>query len=103
MPYIGTIIISIPVVLIACVQFGLSKELIYFISFYSIIQFLDGNLLVPILFSEVLDLHPVTIIMSIIIFGSIFKLYGVVFAIPLAIVFKAIIVMYLTPNNLSKN
>ncbi|HIH2763343.1 MAG TPA: AI-2E family transporter [Candidatus Azoamicus sp.] len=97
-PYIGTIIISIPVVLISSVQLGLSNDFFYFIVFYSVIQFLDGNLLVPILFSEAVNLHPITIIISIIIFGSIFNLYGVVFAIPLAIVFKAIINLYLTPN-----
>lgn len=103
LPYIGTIIISVPVVLISSVQFGMSNDFFYFILFYSVIQFLDGNLLVPILFSEAVDLHPVTIIISIIIFGSIFKLYGVVFAIPLAIVFKAIINLYLTPNNLNNS
>lgn len=99
-PYIGTIIISIPIVLISSVQLGISNDFFYFIIFYSAIQFLDGNLLVPILFSEAVNLHPITIIMSIIIFGSIFNLYGIVFAIPLAIVFKAIITLYLTPNNL---
>lgn len=84
--------------LISSVQLGISNEFLFYY-FYSIIQFLDGNLLVPILFSEAVNLHPITIIISIIIFGSIFNLYGVVFAIPLAIVFKAIITLYLTPTN----
>jgi putative permease len=94
-PYIGTIIISIPVILISAVQFGISNDLLYFNIIYMLIQFIDGNILVPLLFSGVVKLHPVSIIISIVIFGSIFNIYGVFFAIPIAIVFKSIINIYL--------
>ena len=99
-PYIGSIIISIPVIFISAVQLGLSQDFIYLNIIYITIQFLDGNLLVPILFSEAVNLHPISIMMSIIIFGSTLKIYGVFFAIPLAIVIKAIINLYLTPNKI---
>lgn len=94
-PYIGALIISIPIILIAALQFGISNELIYLLTIYSILQFLDGNLLVPILFSETLNLHPIAIIIAIIIFGSILGIYGMFFAIPLAICIKTIITLYL--------
>ena len=88
-PYIGTIIISIPIILISSIQWGSSKELIYFLMTYLTIKILDGNLLVPILFSETINLHPLIIIMSISIFGSIGGIWGVFLAIPLAILVKA--------------
>ncbi|HFL8824438.1 MAG TPA: AI-2E family transporter [Candidatus Azoamicus sp. OHIO1] len=97
-PYIGAIIVSIPIIFISIVQFGMTSEFIYLIAIYITIQFIDGNLLVPILFSEAVNLHPLSIMISIIIFGAIFNLYGVFLAIPLAIFLKAIIKIYLTPN-----
>lgn len=90
-PYIGAIIVSIPIVLISLVQFGISNDFLYITFIYTIIQLFDGNILVPLLFSEAVNLHPISIIIAIIIFGSTLNIYGVFFAIPLAIVFKAII------------
>jgi putative permease len=58
---------------------------------YGVIQFLDGNVLVPILFSEVVNLHPVAIIAAILFFGGLWGFWGVFFAIPLATVIQAIL------------
>jgi len=58
---------------------------------YGIIQALDGNLLVPLLFSEAVNLHPVTIIIAVILFGGLWGFWGVFFAIPLATLVKAIL------------
>jgi putative permease len=57
---------------------------------YGVIQALDGNVLVPILFSEVNNLHLVVIIVAVLFFGGIWGLWGVFFAIPLATMLKAI-------------
>jgi hypothetical protein len=57
---------------------------------YGIIQGLDGNVLVPLLFSEANDLHPITIILAILVFGGLWGFWGVFFAIPLATLVKAI-------------
>jgi putative permease len=59
-----------------------------------VIQFLDGNVLVPLLFSEAVDLHPITIIVSVLAFGGLWGLWGVFFAIPLATLIKAIYVAW---------
>jgi putative permease len=58
---------------------------------YGLIQFLDGNLLVPLLFSEVVNLHPVAIIVAVVFFGSLWGVWGVFFAIPLATLVQAIL------------
>ncbi|GJL81166.1 MAG: AI-2E family transporter [marine bacterium B5-7] len=90
-PYVGAAVVTVPVYLIAWFQFGWSTEFIYVAVAYLIIQALDGNVLVPILFSEVVNLHPVAIITAILIFGGIWGILGVFFAIPLATLVQAVL------------
>ncbi len=89
-PYIGAAVVTVPVMLVGLFQWGFTPEFTYMIVAYGIIQALDGNLLVPILFSEAVNLHPVAIIMSVILFGGLWGFWGVFFAIPLATLVKAV-------------
>ena len=93
-PFIGAAIVTLPVFMIAVLQFGWSLELGWVMLAYAVIQFLDGNVLVPLLFSEAVDLHPITIIVSVLAFGGLWGLWGVFFAIPLATLIKAIYVAW---------
>lgn len=90
-PYVGATVVTIPVILIAFFQFGTEPMFGYVMLVYAIIQFLDGNLLVPLLFSEVVNLHPVAIIVAVVFFGSLWGVWGVFFAIPLATLIQAVI------------
>ncbi len=90
-PYIGAAVVTVPVAVIAYFQFGYSETLFYCLLVYGIIQALDGNVLVPLLFSEVVNLHPVAIIIAVLAFGGIWGFWGIFFAIPLATLFKAIL------------
>lgn len=91
-PYIGAAVVTIPVALVALFAFGgMTAQFWYVIVAYFIIQALDGNVLVPILFSEVVDLHPVAIITAILVFGGIWGFWGVFFAIPLATLVNAVL------------
>lgn len=90
-PYIGAIAVTVPVVLIAFFQWGWSSEFIWLVTAYLVLQALDGNLLVPWLFSEAVNIHPVAIITAILIFGGIWGFWGMFFAIPLATLVKALI------------
>ncbi len=90
-PFVGAIVASLPVIMVAYFQWGVSEELIYITLAYAMLQFLDGNMLVPLLFSEVVNLHPVAIILAVLLFGSIWGLWGVFFAIPLATLVHAVI------------
>ncbi|MFD1384016.1 AI-2E family transporter [Rhodanobacter aciditrophus] len=90
-PYIGAAAVTIPVVLVAFYQFGSSNEFWYVFVAYVVVQALDGNVLVPLLFSEAVNLHPVAIIVAVLFFGGVWGFWGVFFAIPLATLVKAII------------
>jgi putative permease len=90
-PYIGAALVTIPVALIAFFQWGFTHDFYILIVVYLIIQILDGNLLVPLIFSEAVNLHPVAIIGSILLFGGLWGFWGVFFAIPLAILVNAVL------------
>ena len=89
-PFIGAAVVTIPVVVVALMQFGPSVEFVWIILAYTIIQTLDGNLLVPLLFAEVVKLHPLAIVASVLVFGGLGGIWGLFFAIPLAILIKSV-------------
>jgi len=90
-PYIGAALVTIPVAVVAVLQWGFSGEAGISLLLYAIIQAVDGNLLAPFLFSEAVNIHPLAIIVAIIFFGGIWGFWGVFFAIPLAVVVHAVI------------
>ncbi|MCP4326043.1 MAG: AI-2E family transporter [Psychromonas sp.] len=90
-PYIGAAAVTVPVAVVALFQFGLSADFVYLMIAYGVVQALDGNLIVPLLFSEAVNLHPVVIIISVLVFGGLWGFWGVFFAIPLATLVKAVL------------
>ena len=90
-PLVGAIVVTVPVVLVALIQFGWSADFLYVVVAYFVIQGLDGNVLVPLLFSEVVDLHPVGIITAVLVFGGIWGFWGLLFAIPLAVLVRVVL------------
>ena len=90
-PYVGAAVVTIPVAAVGLFQFGLSAEFAYLLLAYFVVQALDGNVLVPILFSEAVSLHPLAIIIAILFFGGIWGFWGIFFAIPLAVLIKAVL------------
>ncbi|ASJ76074.1 AI-2E family transporter [Granulosicoccus antarcticus] len=89
-PYVGAIAVTVPIALIGFFQWGLTPKLGYMLIAYQVVQILDGNVLVPLLFSEVVNLHPLAIITGVLFFGGLFGLWGVFFAIPLATLVQAV-------------
>jgi putative permease len=91
-PYIGATLVTFPVLGVAYFQWGLSgDDFMYILLAYSIIQTLDGVILVPLLFSEAVNLHAIAIIVAILFFGGLWGFWGVFFAIPLATVVQAVL------------
>ena len=89
-PYVGAFLVTIPVVIVGLLQFGLGTQFYLLVGLYLLLQALDGNLLVPLIFSETVKLHPVVIIFAVFIFGSMFGFWGVFFSIPIATFIKAV-------------
>lgn len=95
-PYIGATVMTIPVVLLAFFQWGISPEFTYTVIAYGLIQLIDGNILVPLLLSGIVNLHPVAIIVAILVFGGVWGIWGLFLAIPLATLVHAVIKTWFT-------
>ena len=89
-PYIGAAVVTIPVLMVGYFQWGWGSQFLWLAVVYTILQFLDGNVLVPLLFSEAVNLHPLAIILAVLVFGGLWGFWGIFFAIPLATLVKAL-------------
>ena len=97
-PYVGAVTVTFPVAVIAYFQWGFTSDFAYIMIAYAIVQALDGNVLVPLLFSEVVNLHPIAIITAVLVFGGLWGFWGVFFAIPLATVVQAVLKAWPPPT-----
>ena len=86
----GAILVTIPVVAIGLFQWGLDTSFYIFLFVYFMIQILDGNVLFPLLMGNEVNLHPVLIILSILVFGGIWGFWGLLLAVPIATLIRAV-------------
>jgi putative permease len=100
-PYIGAALVTIPVVVVAYFQFGVTPDFYWVVGAYLLIQVLDGNVLVPLHFYEAVKLHPVAIVIAVLFFGGLWGLWGVFFAIPLATLVNAILSAWPSSDSLA--
>ena len=90
-PYIGAKVVAIPVFMVGFVQWGFTPDFYHLLIAYIVLLVLDGYVLVPVLYSETVFLHPIAIIAAVLVFGGLWGFWGVFFAIPLATFIKATI------------
>ncbi|HEY0960990.1 MAG TPA: AI-2E family transporter [Pseudomonadales bacterium] len=90
-PFVGATVVLVPLFIAAFLQWGFSPELVQVMLAYLAIHLVDANILVPLIFSETVNLHPIAIIAAILVFGGLWGVWGVFFAIPLATFIKATI------------
>lgn len=90
-PWLGATLMTFPVALVAYLQFGPDWEVITVLVVYFILQAFDANVLVPILFSRAVSIHPAAIIVAVLFFGGVWGFWGVFFSIPLATLVHAVL------------
>jgi len=90
-PYIGALAVAVPVALLAFAQWGFTWDAGWVLLAYGLIQLVDGNLLAPVIVGEAVHLHPIAIILALLVFGSVWGVWGAFFAVPLAVVVKSVL------------
>lgn len=90
-PYLGIAAVMVPLVLLSLFQWGMTWDAGKLIIAYSIVQIIDGNILAPLILGEAVRVHPIVIVLAILIFGSLWGLIGVFFAVPIAILIKSVL------------
>ena len=87
-PVLGSVIAVLIPLPVALLQFNDPTFIIYILALPSIVHIIIGNILEPKLFGETFGLHPITIILSLIFWGMIWGMIGVLLAAPITAIVK---------------
>lgn len=80
-PYLGPILAAIPVGLVA-MPLG-SSMLIWAVGIYTVIQSIEGYVIGPLIQRQAVELPPAWTLVAIVLFGSLFGVWGIALAMPL--------------------
>jgi predicted PurR-regulated permease PerM len=89
LPYVGIILSTVPAIAIAYFQYGGEKALIVFI-IYSALQFLEGNVLTPLVVGGKVRLFPLAVMVAFLFWGLLWGLPGAVLAVPMTSAIKVV-------------
>ncbi|MBC6415451.1 MAG: AI-2E family transporter [Bdellovibrionales bacterium] len=82
-PYLGPIIGSLPVLLVALVNDYEISQILIVMGLFFFTQVIDSMVLVPILLARIVNLHPLTVIIIIIAGAQFMGIIGMIISIPL--------------------
>lgn len=91
-PYIGPII-AYTFTIFFCILEGKWKTLLIALIYLLIIQQVDGSYIGPKLIGKHVDLRPLTVVVSVLIGGTLFGALGMMLAVPFAGILKSLIVL----------
>ncbi len=80
-PFVGPFISIIPPVLLALAQDPIL--VLWVLLAYAVVQFIEGNVIQPVVMSRAVSLHPTVIVFTLLIMGTLFGFVGLLLAIPL--------------------
>jgi predicted PurR-regulated permease PerM len=99
-PIIGPIFALIPALLLA---FSDSPQTaLYTALLYLVVQQIEGNLLTPLIQRKMVSIPPALIILSVVAFGLVFGIAGVILATPLAVIAMVFVGMFYVQDVLGK-
>ena len=91
-PYAGPYIGGVPAVIVGFSQSPIIGIIVLVI--IVVVQFLEGNLLQPLIMSKTTKLHPVTIMLGLLVFGYFFGIIGMVISTPIIAALKSIFMFF---------
>jgi predicted PurR-regulated permease PerM len=89
LPYVGVILSTVPAVTVALFQYDGRKALIVLIV-YALLQFLEGNILTPLIVGGRDRLFPLTVMVAFIFWGLLWGIPGAILAVPLTSAIKVV-------------
>lgn len=87
-PYFGPIIGGIPAIIVSVVQYGDLSQIPFILLVVTLTYAVDNGFVQPYIFGKSVDMHPIAIILLIIAGGTLFGLFGMLLAVPVATVIK---------------
>lgn len=89
-PNVGSLFAVLITVPVALLQFGLGWQIFVLLPGLLIVQFAVGNVIEPKLMGDDLGLHPITILLALILWGTIWGVSGMFLAVPLTAALKIV-------------
>ena len=89
LPYVGVIVSTVPAVTVAFFQYDAHKAL-WVLVVYCCLQFLEGNILTPLIVGGRVRLFPLTVMAAFIFWGLLWGLAGAILAVPLTSAIKVV-------------
>ena len=90
-PYVGPILGFVPAVLFAFAEYGYGTTSGAIITLFLIANAIDMALVFPILVSKIVDLHPLTVVVSVILGSQWLGIVGMIVSIPVAAALRLIL------------
>ncbi|WP_091497515.1 AI-2E family transporter [Amphibacillus marinus] len=88
-PYFGPLIGAFPALLIALT---ISTETVVFLIIGMVaVQFLEGNILAPLILGHSVHVHPILVILVLLIGGELAGILGMVLAVPIVVVLRSVL------------
>jgi len=101
-PVLGSVIAVLIPLPVALLQYNDPSFIAYIILFPTIVHVIIGNIIEPKIFGEAFGLHPITIILSLIFWGMIWGIMGVLLAAPITAIIKIAFEKFQTTLPLAK-
>jgi predicted PurR-regulated permease PerM len=89
LPYVGVIFSTVPAVAVAFFQYD-GRKAITVLIVYALLQFLEGNILTPLIVGGRVRLFPLTVVVAFIFWGLLWGVAGAVLAVPLTSAVKVV-------------
>lgn len=89
LPYVGVILSTVPAVTVAFFQYDGRKAIIVLVV-YALLQFLEGNILTPLIVGGRVRLFPLTVMVAFIFWGLLWGIPGAILAVPLTSAIKVV-------------
>jgi putative permease len=87
-PMAGPLIAAIPIIVASLIQFGDFRMLLPIVLTTFVVQQIDQMFIQPNVYGKILDMHPLTIVLTILIGSELLGILGMVLAIPIFTVIK---------------
>ncbi|GAM10143.1 putative permease PerM [Geobacter sp. OR-1] len=88
LPFIGVILATIPPLFFAYLKFQTFSALLSVVAAFSVIYFVEGYLIKPLVFKEAMNLNPLVTIIFVMALGEVMGFWGILLAIPIAAAVK---------------
>jgi predicted PurR-regulated permease PerM len=89
LPYVGIIFSTVPAIAVAYFQYDGAKALAV-LAVYALLQFLEGNVLTPLIVGGRVRLFPLTVMVAFIFWGVLWGVPGAILAVPLTSALKVV-------------